>query len=143
MRHVLIDDPEDAKELWADFQRLDDSTDKWPGDDHTYWRLMVWDRGDWIDVGMCSAVYRSDKGYAYLSYAIFDPRYRGAGWQRRTIRHRLAWAKRQGAIYATTYTLLHNYPSIANLLKCGFRFAEKPRGWVGVEGDVHYFEKVL
>lgn len=59
------------------------------------------------------------------------------------IRNRCAWGKNQGASYAVTYTLRDNYPSIVNLLKCGFRFASSPRGWVGVGSDVHYFEKEL
>lgn len=141
MRLLLLDDPDEARELWADMQQAVGCTDLWPGDDHTYWRLVP----DSMEgaLGLCSAVYRPDKGYAYLSYAVVHPIVQSAGLQRRMIRHRLRWAERQGAIFATTYTFLHNYPSIANLLKCGFRFAEKPLGWTGVAGDVHYFERQL
>lgn len=140
MKIELIEDHEDARELWTVFQREHDGQDAWPGDDHTYWRAV--DAAGETQAIM-SAVYRPDKGYAYLSYAIVHPLECGAGLQRRLIRHRLRWAKRQGAIYAVTYTLLHNYPSIANLLKCGFRFAREPCGWYGVGENVHYFEKQL
>lgn len=141
MRLLLLDDPDEGRELWTELQQAAGTTDQWPGDDHTYWRLAP----DLMagSLGMCSAVHRPEKGYVYLSYAVVSPIIRSAGLQRRMIRHRLNWAKRQGAIFATTYTLIHNYPSIANLLKCGFRFSEKPLGWCGVTGDVHYFERQL
>jgi RimJ/RimL family protein N-acetyltransferase len=136
IRRLQLDD---ARDLWEDFQELHGSDDRWPGDDHKYWALFDGDE----PVAITSAVYRHAKGYVYLSYAIVDPRRAGAGIQRRLIRQRLRWAKSVGAQYAITYTLLHNYPSMANLLRCGFKFAAKPRGWPGVAGDVHYFEKGL
>jgi GNAT superfamily N-acetyltransferase len=136
VRIKRIDDLEDARELWTEFQALHDTNDAWPGDDHTYWQLL----DDTTVVAIMSAVYRPEKAYVYLSYAIVHPLRAQAGLQRRLIRYRLQWARRQGAIYAVTYTLLHNYPSIMNLVKCGFRFAKTPRGWIGVGSDVHYFE---
>lgn len=139
MRIKLLDDVEEAHEHWTEFQALHDSADKWPGDDHTYWLLT----DGTTNLGLTSAVFRPQKGYVYLSYAIIMPTCREKGLQRRLIQHRLRWAKRQGAFYAVTYTLLHNYPSITNLLRCGFRFSEAPRGWYGYGPDVHYFEKQL
>ncbi len=139
MRIKLLEDHEEAKELWQEFQTLHETCDKWPGDDHTYWALTDGE----TNYGLTSAVYRPEKGYVYLSYAIIMPSCREKGLQRRLIRHRLRWAKRQGAFYAVTYTLLHNYPSVMNLLKCGFKFADAPRGWYGYGPDVHYFEKQL
>lgn len=139
MKIELIDDMGEALDLWREMQGLYGSDDKWPGNDHNYWRLTDGKQ----DMGLMSAVYRPEKGYVYLSYAIIHPWCPRAGLQRRLIRYRLQWAKRQGAVYAVTYTLLHNYPSIANLLKCGFRFAREPRDWAGVGNGVHYFEKAL
>lgn len=139
MKIELIDTPEEARELWDEYQRDHDCNDNWPGDDHTYWSISE----DHHILGICSAVVRPDKGYVYLSYAVVKPSRMCGGLQRRLIQHRLRWAKRQGAIYAVTYTLLHNYPSIVNLLKCGFRFTKQAHGWMGVGNDVHYFEKPL
>lgn len=139
MRIQYIEDIEDARELWDEFQQTHEGTDTWPGDDHSYWLLRDGEQ----NVGLTSAVFRPEKGYVYLSYAIIVPHCKVRGLQRKLIQHRLRWAKRQGAIYAVTYTLLHNYPSIMNLLRCGFRFAETPRGWAGYGTDVHYFEKQL
>jgi RimJ/RimL family protein N-acetyltransferase len=139
MRHRLLDDLEEARETWSELQTVAGCADKWPGDDHTYWEMV----SIGVTIGLCSAVYRPEKGYAYLSYAVFDPACRGMGYQRQSIRYRLRWAKRQGAAYAVTYTLTNNYPSIYNLLKCGFRFSDKPTGWRGIAYPVHYFEKQL
>lgn len=140
MRIQQLEDLEDARELWNELQHLHNIKDHWPGDDHTYWQLVD-DEGK--PQGMTSAVFRPEKGYVYLSYSMISPFCREKGLQRRLIRHRLRWAKRQGAVYAITYTILHNYPSIMNLLRCGFKFAEHPRGWFGVGYDVHYFERQL
>ena len=139
MRIQLLDDLEDARELWNEFQAAHNNSDMRPGDDHIYWTLT----DNKTHVGFTSAVFRPEKGYVYLSYAITMPTCREKGLQRRMIQHRLRWAKRQGAFYVVTYTLLHNYPSIINLLRCGFKFAATPRGWLGHGSDVHYFEKQL
>jgi GNAT superfamily N-acetyltransferase len=142
MRIKLIEDIEDAREHWADFQHHTHGPeffDKWPGDDHIFWLII----DEKQDIGMMSAVYRPEKGYVYLSYAIIIPSHQAKGLQRKLIQHRLRWAKRQGAFYAVTYTLMDNYPSIMNLLRCGFKFAKEPRGWSGYGPGVHYFEKQL
>lgn len=139
MRIQLLDDTEEAHELWKEFQAAHEIEDKWPGDDHTYWALT--DGKD--HHALTSAVYRHEKGYIYLSYAIIMPTTQAKGLQRRLIQHRLRWGKRQGAFYAVTYTLQDNYPSMTNLLRCGFRFASEPRGWCGIGPGVHYFEKQL
>ncbi len=52
------------------------------------------------------------------------------------IKARIAWAKRVGAREIITYTLLRNYDSFVNLLKCGFRFYKPEVPYVG--DDVHY-----
>jgi len=134
-RAVLVDDPDEARELHRAFM----AGCVFPGEDHQFWKYM---KGERI-IGMCSAVVRPEKFYVYLSSAGVSPYGRKLGIQRRMIRLRCDWGKRQGATHAVTYTLVDNYPSIVNLLKCGFRFAFEPRGWVGVGPNVHYFEKEL
>ena len=139
VKFQLIDEYEDVLELWPDFQAQHDNADKIPGEDHTYWVLQH--EGE--NIGLTSAVYRPEKGYVFLSYAIIIPSCKIKGLQRKMIQHRLRWAKKQGAYYAVTYTLLKNYPSMVNLLRCGFRLAHEPRGWGSLGQDVHYFEKQL
>jgi len=139
VKFTLIDDYDDVLEVWQDFQVPHDNGDAVPGEDHTYWLL----RDDSRTVGLTSAVYRPEKGYVFLSYAIIIPDCKVKGLQRKMIQHRLRWAKRQGAIYAVTYTLLKNYPSMINLLRCGFTLTKEPRGWPSLGQDVHYYEKQL
>lgn len=107
--------------------------DAWVGDDHTFW---VARDSEGLPVGFCSAIYRPQLGYVYLSRAGVDESARGAGLQRRMIRARVQWAKRLGAREVITYTLLRNYDSFVNLLKCGFRFYKPDAAYVGEQ--VHY-----
>lgn len=131
MRTTQVEDLEEQKELYERFM----PGDIWCGDDHTWWQISV----SGHVIAACSAVYRPTKGYVYFSSAGVDPAYRGVGLQRRMIQTRLRWAKRQGAVYVVTYARTSNYASVANLLKCGFRFAKEPRGWAGVEESAYYF----
>lgn len=108
-----------------------------PGEDHTYW--VATDGAKCV--GFCSAVYRPERGYVYLSSAAVTLAARGQGLQRRMIRTRVAWAKKQGASRVITYTVLKNYESMCNLLKSGFRFYSPESMYMGE--DVHYFEKVI
>lgn len=112
--------------------------DDWVGDDHTFWIAR-----DPIGkpVGFCSAIYRPERGYVYLSRAGVIKTARGHGLQRRMIRARVAWARRQGASEVLTYTILKNYSSFPNLLKCGFQFYSPDVSYVG--DDVHYLRLKL
>lgn len=65
---------------------------------------------------------------------------RGHGLQRRMIRLRTAWAKREGYQYALTYTVLDNFESMANLLKSGFRMYTPKLPYAG---KAMYFCKTL
>lgn len=84
-------------------------------------------------IGMCSLKPLPDEGSVFFSYSVIDPKYRGRGIQRKLIRARLAWAKRHGYTCASTYTLKDNYPSMSNLIKCGFMFydphSEYTKNW--------------
>jgi GNAT superfamily N-acetyltransferase len=107
--------------------------DAWVGDDHTFWIARDESKKP---VGFCSAIYRPESGYVFLSRAAVAKSAQGHGLQRRMIRARVAWARKQGATEVITYTLLKNYESFLNLLKCGFRFYKPENPWVGT--SVHY-----
>ena len=96
---------------------------------------VAWDETD-EPAGFCSANMIAE-GMCYFTNAGVLEEHRGSGLQKRLIKVRLQWAKKNGAVDVVTYTMLHNYPSIINLLKCGFRFYRPEREWVGPE--VHYF----
>lgn len=111
-------------------------------ENHVWWLVHDMENPGKI-AGYCGAVYRPEHGYVYMSRAAVAAYAQGNGLQRRMIRVRVRWARNQGANRVVTYTLLKNYDSIVNLLKCGFRFdtPAEERQYVG--GDVHYFKKVL
>lgn len=111
--------------------------DLWVGDEHTFWLA----REGRKPVGFCSAIYRPERGYVFLSRSAVMLAARGQGLQRRMIRTRVAWAKRQGAREAITYTSLKNYESFVNLVKCGFRFYTPSVTYAGDE--VHYLKREL
>ena len=106
--------------------------------DHAWW-VAVDKMGE--TVAYASAVYRPELGYVYLSRCMVLPKARGAKLQRRLLRVRIAWAKKQGADRVITYTLLKNYESLVNLVKAGFRFYEPDNDYVGK--DVHYYKLAL
>ncbi len=124
------DDLEELRELHA----LAMPADSWPGDDHTFW--VARDKSGRA-VGFCSAIERPSR-CVFLSRAAVIQELKGEGLQRRMIRVREAWARSIGATRIVTYTRLRNYPSMINLLRCGYRFYEPDERWAG---DVHYFEK--
>lgn len=93
--------------------------DKWVGDDHEYW-IARDARG--AVAGFCSAIILPETNGVFLSRAAVVKHARGAGLQRRMIRTRVTWAKRQGVKHVLTYVSNKNYLSMVNLLRCGFRF---------------------
>jgi GNAT superfamily N-acetyltransferase len=55
--------------------------------------------------------------------------HRGQGLQRRLIRARVSWARRQGCPFAVTYTAADNAASANSLIACGFRQLELDKPW--------------
>lgn len=108
------EDIDEVRELHA----LAFPEDAWVGDDHTFW---IAKDHEGRAVGFCSAIYRPDRQSVFLSRAAVMECAKGTGLQRRMIRARLRWARSIGAPRAHTYTTLKNYPSMLNLIKCGFR----------------------
>jgi GNAT superfamily N-acetyltransferase len=107
---------DDAEEL----HKLAFAADYWPGDGHTYW--IARDAAGAV-AGFCSAVYWVDIRCVFLSRAAVTTEARGCGLQRLMIAQRILWAQEEGAKAVYTYTEQHNYPSVINLIKAGFRFA--------------------
>lgn len=93
-------------------------------------------------VGFASAI-RDTNGNIFLSSAGVFSCARGNNLQRRLINARVKWAKKKGARRVYTYTLLKNYPSIINLIKCGFSFYEPHEEGRYVGNNVHYFRKII
>jgi GNAT superfamily N-acetyltransferase len=102
--------------------------DKWVGDHHTFWHLLSPEREV---AGFCSAVYLPSERSVFLSSACVFRAHRGKDLQRKLIRHRMRWAKAQGADVVLTYTVDGNWPSAWNLLREGFHAYTPEYAWVG------------
>lgn len=116
------EDIDEAREL----HKLAFAADPWVGDDHEYW--FGTDEENRV-VAFASAIYYPDSRSVYLSRCGVLPGSTGQGLQARFIRARLQWARASGAQFVFTYTTAKNYPSICNLLKCGFRFVRPEGDW--------------
>ncbi len=118
-----------------------------------------WERADahWImedtsleasrEIGFCSAIYyphtwtTTGRSGAFLHRAGILPSHEGMGLQRRMVRVREAWARSQGCEVAVTYTSKDNAPSMANLLKEGYKFWPCWEGYE--EREWQFFHKCL
>lgn len=125
-------------DLVRELHQLAMPDDRWVGDEHTFW-VAKDEAGK--PVGFCSAGHWPSLETVFLSRAAVAKDAQGHGLQRRMIRTRVAWARKLGAKRVVTYTLLKNYESMINLLKCGFRFYQPETEWAGP--GVHYLELKL
>lgn len=93
-------------------------------------------------VAFASAKFRKKDNYVYFSRAGVLTNAQGKGLQKRLIKARLNWAKKIGADTAYTYTTLKNYPSMLNLLKCGFKLYDPtgPDAYVGPEYHYYFYD---
>lgn len=132
---------EEARAIWNAVA----PADKWHGDDDLHWIVYNASGKPVAFASMVILSYdngRGDKGrMAYMTMAGVLPEARGHHLQRRLIRARVQAARREGLDWIITYTLLKNYPSMCNLLACGFEFYEPEDAWVG--DDVHYYRRDL
>lgn len=92
-----------------------------------------------LPVGFCAA--KNTQSYAFLLRAAVTEGANGKGLQRRMIRVREQWAKRQGAKRIITYVSHANARSLVNLIRCGYRFYLPPTPYAGKR--FHYLEKDL
>lgn len=118
-----------------------------------HWELFPGDLWEYNGETACWLMYDDDEpiGFAtadlidgdtvFLSRAGVVPGSQGNGLQKKLIRVREKWAKKQGASFLITYTTLQNYPTLINLLRTGYKFYSPEYPWVG--NDVHYYIKEL
>lgn len=123
-----VHDTEEMRKL----HKLAFGSDKWPGDDHEFW--VAKDEGGAI-AGFCSAVLLT-ASCAFFSRSAVTQGHRGKGLHKKLIQVRMRWAKKEGAVLVLTYLSKHNYPSLINLLKSGFKFAPKEL-WPAGYSDCH------
>jgi len=103
-----------------------------PGDEFENSKKTVW----WVawqdeaPVGFCSCKSLGED-MCYLTRAGVCEEANGKGIQRKLIAVRERWAKRQGLGIVITYTAKDNWPSIVNLIKCGYKAYEPQWAWAG------------
>jgi GNAT superfamily N-acetyltransferase len=78
---------------------------------------------------------------AFMTRAVVLPQAQGKGYQRRMIRVRVSWAKRNGYNRIVTYVAVGNVPSHRNLVREGFLPYNPQAHWAG--DGVVYLEKRL
>ncbi len=109
-------------------------------EDSTFWVL---DRDP--EAGYCGAVVGPARraggdwhgGQAvHLTRGYVDPDLRGRGLQRRMVRTRLAWGRREGASLAQTYTWHENIASMRTLARCGFVPLRASDGFIRWERNI-------
>lgn len=127
-----LEDVEEARELHS----LSFPMDNWVGDDHTFW--VARDAGK--VVGFCSAIHWDKRHAVFMSRAAVIKSAQGVGLHKRMIAHRVKWTWEQGIDRVCTYTTLQNYPSLINLLDCGFRFYKPDDLYAGKR--YHYLQLV-
>lgn len=118
--------PEDTG-LILDLDRLlfiDDPPDVGPG---TAWWVFEDEHGESAYAG--AKLWEPDNA-VYLIRAGVLPRARGQGLQRRLVRIREAWGRRNGCSLAYTYTAHHNVASMNSLIRCGYQLWS-PSTWAG------------
>lgn len=79
-------------------------------------------------LGFCSSLYLKNLKCVCLTAAWVKRDVRGGGIQRRMIRTRVKWAKKQGAQFCVSYCSAANYASLYSLMRCGFKVYWKD-GW--------------
>jgi GNAT superfamily N-acetyltransferase len=106
-------------------------------DEGDWW--LAWDGSKAIGfAGMHPSQVWTKTGYFCAAGVL--PSHQGQGLQKRLINVRLSRAAVLGYEWAITYTMKDNYPSINNLLACGFRAYEPRKKWAGIK-DVMYWKR--
>jgi GNAT superfamily N-acetyltransferase len=101
------------REYFADYARLTDkelATSNW-------WLATM----DGEPVGFAGITLMPDQHKAFMTRVAVAPIARGGGLQKRLIRVRTTFAKRNGITRCYTYVWAGNFPSMRSLISCGFR----------------------
>lgn len=116
--------------------RLIGTDDAWSPDGE-YW-------GAWLDGALVgfSGLKPSQQitDCVFLHCSGVEPEARGSRIQRKMIRVRCNWARKNGFMYARTYTIPSNPASSRSLIACGFRPYWPNYAWAG---NVCYWFKTL
>lgn len=106
-------------------------------DPHYYW-WVIFHKKNWIGY---SGLRVHDANSLFLGPMFIKPEYRGQGLQLKLIKKRQRLAKKMGCHRLISSALDTNYPSINNLLKCGFLLIPS---WLETpEINMLYFEKKI
>ena len=79
-----------------------------------------------------------ESGICFLSSCGVRRKARGHGLQKRLIRTREKFAKLRDKLMVVTYTTANNYPSLTNLVRCGYNPFDPEYPWVGRDGIIYY-----
>jgi GNAT superfamily N-acetyltransferase len=102
----------------------------------TFWWIAKGENGD--PVGFAGLyVENHDYGQGMLCRAGVVRAARGLGLQRSLIKVRERKARQLGLTRLTTYTVDDNSYSMNNLIACGYRAYQPPKGWA-TEGAVYW-----
>jgi GNAT superfamily N-acetyltransferase len=108
--------------------------------DYGAWWL-VYPAGEQDPIAFAGIVKSSyGPGYAYFKRMGVLPGHRGHGLQRRLIRVRERWARKEGFHTIITDTC-ENSQSANNLVRCGFKLFDPPVGW-GLKGSIYFRKSV-
>ena len=98
-------------------------------DNNTYWFFLVNNKVS----GFCILRIIEPKSIAFLCRSGVEKRYSGYGVQKRMIRIREIYARRQGIKRMITYTSPDNYRSISNLIKSDYQLYRPDWQYAGPE----------
>lgn len=136
-------EPEDIDEILA-LDRTCFPLDTAPDTrEHVAWWLVEECSGAQpVAVGYAAAqVSAQYTGVVYLSRVGVLPEARGCGLQRRLIRAREAWARRQGCTHCRTDTAPHNVASQRSLIRCGYLPFAPRIPWAG-QGYIYWIRRL-
>ncbi len=128
------------KNLYEKLQVLDRTTPSFKGCENEFKKNREW----WVIVknrkivAYCGSAY--SMGVCIFIRAFVDRTMRGKGIQKLLIKKRLLAAKKNSSV-AITYTTIDNYPSVNNLMSCGFKYYNPEYAYAGQ--NFLYFRKEI